>query len=239
MSCAVPTHCVNDGLGVSIIAADKAQISGPWLSLRQGPLHPPRPQAPLFSSFSPPPFIYFTDPKKSSTVLMTPTTSSSSTLACKSIYHSWPSFHRAKVLHSPDESLTCLAGYFGYVALEVIKTPTETHTYLVDRYYLFDTHTQTRHKFISLSHCAQLLPPTFSSAATSLFVPTTLPQNAQNWASQPVPEPKPSSSSDVSPPSIYSIVPPLGRLYKTLGLPPTPPTPRTCHPQIESQSKVT
>jgi len=84
---------------------------------------------------------------------------------------------------SASPTSNCLAGYFGYVVPEVIKTPTETHTYLVDRYDLFDTHTQTRHKFISLSLCTAIITyillcsysPFRSNNATALAQ-----QNAQN-----------------------------------------------------------
>ena len=71
-------------------------------------------------------------------------------------------------------------------------------------------------------------PPTFASAAISLFVPTTpLPSPSMptpNWISESVLEIKPSRSSDVLPPSIYSIVPTSLTLYTTLG-PPLPQRP--------------
>jgi len=82
------------------------------------------------------------------------------------------SFHRAKLLHFPDEQLTSLVGSFGYVAPEVIKN-TGHGRYLVYR-YCFPTHMHMQNTSSLLSP-AQPSSPTLSSSATSLFVPTTPP----------------------------------------------------------------
>ena len=118
---------------------------------------------------------------------------------------------------------------FGYVAPKVIKNTgyRDSHRRLVDRYDRFHTHTQAKHKLITLS--AQTSSPTLSTA-TPLFMPT-VPLPSLSIISTPKSSFRvctgllflimPSPLSDVSPPSIHSILPPSRRLSPALGLPPS------------------
>ena len=213
-------------------------------------------QVRLLSSLTPPPFTYLIDPKTSPTAPMTPTvTSSSSTLACESPIHFHSPFllifsqRKKLILRSPNEQLTSLASSFGYVAPEVLKKHRlqKTRGHLVHRYDCFHTHTQMKQKFTALS--AQPSSPMFSSAATPLFVPMChhphpAKRPSQNQISESILEPgfKPNPFSDVSWPSIHSIVPTPSTLYTTLGLPPPRPMRHpmsiSLHPQTKLDSRA-
>ena len=138
-------------------------------------------------------------------------------------------------LRSPNEQLTSLASFFGYVSPGVVTKyrPRKTRVDLVHRYDRFHTQTPTKRRLISFS--AQPLSLTFSPAVTPLFVPTTpwplpskmlIPKSTFGGRTGTPFLVKSNTLSDVSPPSI---VPPPRGFYATLGIPPTltPPTPLT------------
>ena len=145
-----------------------------------------------------------------------------------------PTLCSTKLLHSPDEqlsSLTSLTGFFGYVAPEVIKNTSHgkpMDIWLTSMIASTCIHKRKAGSLLSLS--AQPLSPTFSSAVTPLFVPTTpwpLPSKmlipklnfrVRAWISFLM---KPSPLSDVSPPSIHSIVLPRGFMWPWLTPTPT------------------
>ena len=115
-------------------------------------------------------------------------------------------FDRAKLLHSPDEQLTSLAGSFGYVACEVIKNTGRGHLIL----------TSLHAHLICISHHHLRSPLWLSSFSSSQHDrPGPAIYRCQNWISESVLLIKPDPLSDV-------IVPQLRRLYAILGLSPTP-----------------
>ena len=149
------------------------------------------------------------------------------------------SFHSTKLLHSPDEqlsSLISLAGSFGYIAPEVIKnTGKEKPVDIWSTGMIASTHIHKQNAGSLLSFSAQPLSPTFPSTATPLSVPTTprplpskilIPKLNFRVRTRISFLMKPSPLSDVSPPSIYSIVVPRGSMWPLVTpIPPSPPLP--------------
>ena len=194
-----------------------------------------------------PPFTYLKDLRTSAITSTTPIViSSSSTLACKSISHSWLSF-----VHLFTQENSCILPTTNSPlspALLVMSSPKSSKTPTTKNWstsLIASTRIHRRNTSSLLSLCT----------ATTAYVPLCgyLSFDAENttpsrmrlqikfrgpyWNLFPI---KPSPSSDVLPSSICSIVPPLRRLYVILGLSLPPPTrhPTSISPPPSGKTRV-
>ena len=214
-------------------------------------------QVRLLSSLTPPPFTYLIDPKTSPTAPMTPTvTSSSSTLACESPIH----FHSLFLLifSQRKKNNSPFSQWATHLSCQLFrlrrpwspkKTPATENPWTSGPQVWLLPHAHTNETEIHCSLSAQPSSPMFSSAATPLFVPMChhphpAKRPSQNQISESILEPgfKPNPFSDVSWPSIHSIVPTPSTLYTTLGLPPPRPMRHpmsiSLHPQTKLDSRA-